>query len=258
MGYYPTCSRNSCDKNAKPTEVLKGLDVDIVKGEVFGYLGHNGAGKTTSVEILSTELKLQHGTITFHFKEGDVGVGNPSNQCLIRTKIGVCPQHNSSLADDLTCRETLRLFARLKGGIQLRQGETIDQAVENEVERRLEDVKFTSEEDADKLVSTYSGGMQRKVLIALALLGDPEVVFLDEPTAGLDPYNRRTIWDMIIAAKKNRSIILTTHFLDEADVLSDRIGIINDAEKLSNNIDSRNHQWRINHGNEPLLPKLLS
>lgn len=290
--YHPT---SSCDKNAKPTEVLKGLDLDIVKGEVFGYLGHNGAGKTTSVQILSTELKLQHGNITYHFKEGDTGVGNPSNQSSIRTKIGVCPQHNSSLANDLTCRETLRLFAYLKGGILIRQGESIDEAVESEVERRLEDVKFTSEEDADKLVSTYSGGMQRKVLIALALLGDPQVVFLDEPTAGLDPYNRRTIWDMIIAAKKDRSIILTTHFLDEADILSDRIGIIkdgrlltcgtslflkyhfgvgytlkfeadepydvtsimNDAEELTSSVDSRDHQWRIKHGNESLLPELL-
>lgn len=80
---------------------------------------------------------------------------------------------------DLTCRETLRLFAYLKGGILTQHGESLDTAVENEVQRRLDDVKFTSEEDADKLVSTFSGGMQRKVLIAMALLGDPEVVFLD-------------------------------------------------------------------------------
>jgi len=290
--------------------------------------------ETTSVEILSTELKLQHGTITYHFKDGDVPVGNSANQSLIRTKVGVCPQHNTSLAVDLTCRETLRLFAHLKGGILIKQGETVDQAVENEVSRRLKDVNFTSEEDADKLVSTYSGGMKRKVLIAMALLGDPEVVFLDgkpsyqyalprenvniylfslyacffifyfcpilifllEPTAGLDPYNRRTIWDMIIAAKKNRSIILTTHFLDEADILSDRIGIIkdgklltcgsslflkynfgvgytlkfetnksydvtsiiNDSEKISNEADSPIHRWRIKHGAESLIPELLS
>ena len=135
--------------------------------------------ETTSVEILSTELKLQHGTITYHFKDGDVPVGNSANQSLIRTKVGVCPQHNTSLAVDLTCRETLRLFAHLKGGILIKQGETVDEAVENEVSRRLKDVNFTSEEDADKLVSTYSGGMKRKVLIAMALLGDPEVVFLD-------------------------------------------------------------------------------
>jgi len=140
--YHPTCGRNACDKDAKPTEVLKGLDMDIVKGEVFGYLGHNGAGKTTSVEILYTELKLQQGKITYHFNDGDVEVGNPANQSLIRTKVGVCPQHNTSLANDLTCRETLRLFAHLKGSILIQQGESVDQAVENEVERRLKRCKF--------------------------------------------------------------------------------------------------------------------
>jgi ABC-2 type transport system ATP-binding protein len=135
--------------------------------------------ETTSVEILGTELKLQQGSITYHLREGDMKVGNAADDSIIRTKIGFCPQHNSALPQDLTCRETLRLFANLKGGIFIQEGETIQAAIENEVERRLGDVQFTSEEDADKLVSTYSGGMQRKVLIAMALLGDPEVVFLD-------------------------------------------------------------------------------
>eukprot|EP00980_Cylindrotheca_fusiformis_P002028 scaffold449_cov138-Cylindrotheca_fusiformis.AAC.4 len=135
--------------------------------------------KTTSVELLGTELKLQGGSITYHLKEGDVKLGDAANDAMIRTKIGFCPQHNKALPQDLTSRETLRLFANLKGGIAIQEGETIHEAVEHEVERRLRDVQFTSAEDADKLVSTYSGGMQRKVLIAMALLGDPEVVFLD-------------------------------------------------------------------------------
>lgn len=135
--------------------------------------------ETTSVEILGTELKLQNGSITYHLREGDIKVGNATDESIIRTKIGFCPQHNSALPQDLTCRETLRLFANLKGGIAIQEGETINTAVEQEVDRRLDDVQFTSDEDADKLVSTYSGGMQRKVLIAMALLGDPEVVFLD-------------------------------------------------------------------------------
>lgn len=108
-------------------------------------------------------------------------------------------------------------------------GQTISDAVEREVERLLEAINFTAEGDEDKPVDTYSGGMKRKVLIAMALIGSPSVIFLDEPTAGLDPYNRRAIWDMIIAAKRGRSIVLTTHFLDEADVLSDRIGILKDG-----------------------------
>eukprot|EP00526_Cylindrotheca_closterium_P003041 CAMPEP_0113643644 /NCGR_PEP_ID=MMETSP0017_2-20120614/22957_1 /TAXON_ID=2856 /ORGANISM="Cylindrotheca closterium" /LENGTH=1596 /DNA_ID=CAMNT_0000555187 /DNA_START=143 /DNA_END=4933 /DNA_ORIENTATION=+ /assembly_acc=CAM_ASM_000147 len=290
--YYPGC----CKRKDKPTEVLKGLDMTICKGEVYGYLGHNGAGKTTSAEILGAELPLQHGSVTYRFRDGEKKVGNGDDELVIRSRIGFCPQHNSSLPKDLTCRETLRLFAYLKGGILIQQeGESIDTSVENEVQRRLDDVKFTSEEDADKLVSTFSGGMQRKVLIAMALLGDPEVVFLDEPTAGLDPYNRRTIWDMIIAAKSGRSIILTTHFLDEADILSDRIGIIKDGKLLTSgsslflkhhfgvgytlSFDSEKsfdvtsviadaealpqekegtHEWRIKHGSEELIPELLS
>lgn len=278
--------------------------------------------ETTSAEILGAELPLQHGSVTYCFRDGERKVGHGDDELVIRSRIGFCPQHNSSLPKDLTCRETLRLFAKLKGGILIQQGESIDAAVENEVQRRLNDVKFTSEEDADKLVSTYSGGMQRKVLIAMALLGDPEVVFLDgerklsricahsspilkyslsfqcfvaEPTAGLDPYNRRTIWDMIIAAKSGRSIILTTHFLDEADILSDRIGIIKDGKLLTCgsslflkhhfgvgytlSFDSKKpfdvtsiisdaealpkgkegtHEWRIKHGSEQLIPELLS
>lgn len=178
--YYPACNVFSmCDKTTKTTEVLKGLDLDICQGEVFGYLGHNGAGKSTSIEILGTELELQQGDVTYHFKEGDLKVGNATDESQIRTKIGVCPQHNTSLPEDLTCRETLRLFAYLKGGLPIQEGESIDEAVEKEVARRLEDVQFTSDEDADKQVSTFSGGMKRKVLIAVALLGDPEVVFLD-------------------------------------------------------------------------------
>mmetsp|Transcript_18650 Transcript_18650/g.44881 ORF Transcript_18650/g.44881 Transcript_18650/m.44881 type:complete len:1405 (-) Transcript_18650:72-4286(-) len=220
--YYP--SRLRCNKHAEPVNVLSHLNMDVCRGEVLGFLGHNGAGKSTTVDILSTELALQNGRIIYHFQEGDTYLGGEDK--LIKTRIGVCPQHNDSLQNDLTCRETLTLFARLKGGYSIMDGQTPDDAVAGEVERRLSDVKFTSDEDCDKPVGTFSGGMKRKVLIAVALLGDPEVVYLDEPTAGLDPFNRRVIWDMIIEAKQGRSIILTTHFLDEADVLSDRIGII--------------------------------
>ena len=181
--YYP--SPLSCDKNAKPLDVLKGLDLQICRGEVFGYLGHNGCGKSTSIEVLSGELALQNGDVTYHFRDGDIRLGESSvGDDLIRPKIGVCPQHNESLQAALTCRETLTLFGSLKGGFPIKEGQTLDQALSEEVERRLSDVKFTSDEDADKPVGTFSGGMKRKVLIAVALLGDPEVVFLDEPSAG--------------------------------------------------------------------------
>mmetsp|Transcript_23021 Transcript_23021/g.43525 ORF Transcript_23021/g.43525 Transcript_23021/m.43525 type:complete len:784 (+) Transcript_23021:1519-3870(+) len=291
--YHP--SRLSCNKNAKPVDVLKGLGMDICRNEVFGYLGHNGSGKSTSIELLSTELGIQNGSVIYHFRDGDARLGDPLGDELIRTKIGVCPQHNDSLQDDLTCRETLQLFAKLKGGFSMVEGKTPEEALSSEVERRLTDVKFTSEEDCDKPVGTFSGGMKRKVLIAVALIGDPEVVLMDEPTAGLDPYNRRLIWDMIIAAKQGRSIVLTTHFLDEADVLSDRIGIIKDgklvtcgtslflkhtlgagytlkfnsansfdvqslvqdAEFIEEGSSGERQQWSLNFGSESKIPDLL-
>jgi ABC-type multidrug transport system ATPase subunit len=274
--------------------------------------------ETTSINILAGEVKLQEGNVTYHLKDGDDNLASAKDTSIIRSRIGVCPQENTALQADLTARETLRLFANLKGGITVHQGQTSDEALESEVERRLDEVKFTSEEDADKLVGTFSGGMKRKILIAMALLGDPEVVFLDgkrnvvccfqlgilciltnlssaEPTAGLDPYNRRTIWDMIIAAKKGRSIILTTHFLDEADVLSDRIGIIKGGKLITcgSSLFLKHHfgvgyqlsfdamkpidvssiigeaesiaveqsglfKWRLDHGSEPMFPKLLA
>ena len=179
--YYP--SPLSCDKTAKPVGVLKGLSLEVCRGEVFGYLGHNGSGKSTSVEVLAGELALQNGQVTYHFRGGDARLGDEGVD-IIRSKIGVCPQHNDSLQAALTCRETLALFGRLKGGFPIKEGQSLDQALSEEVERRLSDVKFTSDEDADKPVGTFSGGMKRKVLIAIALLGDPEVVWLDEPTAG--------------------------------------------------------------------------
>lgn len=292
--YYPGLF--NCIKKKKPTEVIKGLDMDICRGEVFGYLGHNGAGKTTSVHILAAELMLQGGNVTYHFKDGNADLSSAQDSVRIRSKIGLCPQHNTSLQNDLTAREYIRLFAHLKGCIPVEDDNmTVIEAVEAEVNRRLGEVKFTSGEDADKPLGTFSGGMKRKVLIAIALIGNPEVVFLDEPTAGLDPYNRRTIWDMIIAAKKGRSIILTTHFLDEADVLSDRIGIIKNgklitcgsslflkhqsgvgytltfeaemnfdvksiiasAENMTSDIGGT-YKWRLKHGCEPDFPQLLS
>lgn len=293
--YAPGCCTSSCNKAAKPTEVLTGLDMDICRGEVFGYLGHNGAGKSTSIQLFSAETALQDGSVSYNFRDGRADLSNPDDAGHVRGKIGVCPQHNDSLQDDLTGRETLRLFAQLKGCIPK---DSLDQAneeaIEQEVERRLQDIAFTSEGDADKAVGTYSGGMKRKVSIALALLGSPEVVYLDEPTAGMDPYNRRMIWNMIENAKRNRCIILTTHFLDEADVLSDRIGILKDgklitcgtslflkhhfgvgytlkfdasgavdinsivpnAEQLA--VDASGHyEWRLAHGSEPKFPDVL-
>lgn len=122
---------------------------------------------------------MQQGDVTYHFRDGTHSLAGRTSEHAIRNRIGVCPQHNSSLQDDLSARETLRLFAHLKGGIARVPGQSVFEAVEDEVDRRLIEVKFTTVGDSEKPVGTYSGGMKRKVLIAMALLGDPEVVFLD-------------------------------------------------------------------------------
>ena len=137
------------------------------------------------MQLLSAERALQDGSVTYNLSDGPAELANPDHADRVRGKIGVCPQHNDSLQDDLTCREVLRLFAQLKGGIPKRSGDqSNEEAIEEEIEHRIKDIAFTTAGDADKQVGTYSGGMKRKVSIALALLGSPEVVYLDEPTAG--------------------------------------------------------------------------
>eukprot|EP01060_Flectonema_neradi_P027057 TRINITY_DN366_c0_g2_i1.p1 TRINITY_DN366_c0_g2~~TRINITY_DN366_c0_g2_i1.p1 ORF type:complete len:1258 (+),score=187.99 TRINITY_DN366_c0_g2_i1:13-3786(+) len=212
----------------KSVDILKGLDMTICRDEVFGFLGHNGAGKTTCIRLMSGELTADSGDISFNFESGPT-----VDVKTIRKKIGVCPQHNMLLHDDDTCREILTLYANLKGNIVQRCGQSHDEAVAEEVQRRIDDMKFTSPGDEDKPLKTFSGGMKRKVSIAIACLGSPEAIFLDEPTAGMDPYNRRQVWDMILEAKKGRSVILTTHFMEEADILSDRVCIINKGKVVT-------------------------
>mmetsp|Transcript_1567 Transcript_1567/g.2417 ORF Transcript_1567/g.2417 Transcript_1567/m.2417 type:complete len:1653 (-) Transcript_1567:77-5035(-) len=217
---------------AKTTvKAVNGLNMQILKNEVYGFLGHNGAGKTTAISLLSGELLPDAGVAEFSFTEAKVEIGKGQDD-YIRTRIGVCPQHDM-LFEELTCREHLKLFAKLKGGVLVGPGETEEDAIDAEVERRLAQIKFTTPGDEDKAVGTYSGGMKRKASIAISMLGDPELVFLDEPTAGMDPFNRRIVWEMIQEAKVGKSIILTTHFMDEADILSDRIGILNHGKLVA-------------------------
>lgn len=173
-----------CCARTKPVEVLKGLDLNLCRGEVFSYLGVNGSGKTTSLKLLGGELPITHGSVTYHLREGDASMSDVTDIERVRKHVGVCPQHNDSLHGEATCREMLHLFASLKGNIPTSPGQSKEEAIDAEVERRLKDIQFTSSEDADKPIDTYSGGMKRKVCIALAFLGDPEVCFLDEPTAG--------------------------------------------------------------------------
>lgn len=199
--------------------------------DVERFLGHNGAGKTTTIKIATGELHLQGGQVTYNFSNKTARRLSECDISDVQANIGVCPQSNVVIGK-FTARATLFLFASLKGRVPLQEGQSKEDAINAEVERRIEDLQF-EEGIVDKPVDTLSGGMKRKVAIATALLGDPEVIFLDEPTAGCDPYSRRQVWELIIRSKQGRCILLTTHFLDEADVLSDRVGIISQGQMMT-------------------------
>lgn len=188
---------------------VMGLDLAIDANSCFVLLGHNGAGKTTTLRMLAGNSDVTHGDISVF------GRSIVHDMDEIRQMMGVCPQHDI-LWDKLTAREHLRLFAVIKG---MPAGK-----IEAEVELRLEQTSLTFAADAPS--SSYSGGMKRRLSIAIALIGDPKLVTLDEPTTGMDVETRREVWEMISKAKKGRVIILTTHSMEEADILGDRIGVM--------------------------------
>ncbi len=187
------------------------LDIDVESGEIFGLLGPNGAGKTTTISMLCTILKPTSGTA----KVNGFDVVKEANQ--VRKSIGLVFQ-DPSIDDRLTGRENLYMHANLYGVPPGEQKERID--------RVLKLVELESR--ADDLMRTYSGGMRRRLELGRGLLHYPKVLFLDEPTVGLDPQTRDHIWTYIRELKKAHdiTIVLTTHYMDEADRLSDRIGIM--------------------------------
>lgn len=188
------------------------LDLSVKEGEVFGLLGPNGAGKTTTIKILTTLLPPTSGEA---FIEGIDIVKRPS---AVRRIVGYVPQMLSADAS-LTGYENLLIFGKL---YEVPLDELKDRA------RKAID-RMGLSEFGDKLVRTYSGGMVRRLEIAQSALHRPKVLFLDEPTIGLDPLARRTVWDIISALRQEHgtTIFLTTHLMDEADILCDRIGIMN-------------------------------
>ena len=196
------------------TVANRGIDLDVYEGEVLSVLGPNGAGKTTLVRQITTELNPTSGSI----KIKDV---DPLLEPLkVKQMIGVIPQEGA-LFSHLTVEEHLYSFGCLKG---LRKSNARAQ-----VERLIP--LLSLEEYRQKKIKTLSGGTQRRIFIALALLGDPPILVLDEPTAGLDPAARRAVWDLISQVKRwGRTVILTTHYLEEAELLSDRIGILQGGE----------------------------
>lgn len=182
---------------------LKDMCLSLRNGELFALLGQNGAGKSTLMNILSGLTPATSGDVLNN------GYSVKDQMHVIKKFMGVCPQHNI-LAEDFTAREYLRLFAGLKG--------ILDGELEKVIEERLDAVRLLSV--ADNQISTYSGGMKRRLSVVLSTIGDPLVCYMDEPTTGMDPINRRHVWKFIESFKKDRIVILTTHSMEEAEVVS--------------------------------------
>eukprot|EP01084_Bolivina_argentea_P269164 457390_1 len=198
-----TFTSYSVTNGRREVKAVRGVSMDMYRGEVFCLLGHNGAGKTTTIGMLTGLLDATHGSA--YILQNDVT--NPNTMSEIRKHLGVCPQHDV-LWDRLSAREHLWLFARLKGVSENR--------VDKEVDQILENTGLSQDNNNDKFPPQMSGGQRRKLSLGIALIGGSQIVFLDEPTSGMDPQSRRITWDLINKEKKNRCIILTTHFMDEA------------------------------------------
>uniref|UniRef100_A0A6P7G817 ATP-binding cassette sub-family A member 9-like isoform X2 n=2 Tax=Diabrotica virgifera virgifera TaxID=50390 RepID=A0A6P7G817_DIAVI len=187
----------------KPTvTALDGINLSIYKGQITAILGHNGAGKTTLFNILTGLSSPTSGSaLVFGYD-----VSNPNDMDKIRRMTGVCPQHDI-LFDDLTPREHLEFFAAIKG-ISNRQ---------SAIEKIIREIDLLDK--IDTASRSLSGGQKRKLSIGIALIGDPKIIILDEPTAGVDPYSRRHLWNVLQNVRRDKVILLTTHFMDEADIL---------------------------------------
>ncbi|HVK78200.1 MAG TPA: ATP-binding cassette domain-containing protein [Kofleriaceae bacterium] len=195
---------------AGTVRALEGLDLTVAEGTVLGLLGPNGAGKTTTVRILTTLLRPDAGRATV------AGFDLVRQAQEVRSVIGLSGQY-AAVDENLTGRENLVLFGRLY------------QLPRPEARRRADDLleQFALTDAADRVVKTYSGGMRRRLDLACALTGRPRVLFLDEPTTGLDPRSRLVLWDVIRArVRQGTTVLLTTQYLEEADELADSIAVV--------------------------------
>ncbi len=197
--------------------VLDGIDLDVREGTVFSLLGPNGAGKTTAVNVLTTLMKPDGGTV----RVAGHDVATETKE--VRAVIGVTGQF-AAVDELLTGQENLQLMADLK-----RVGSGEGRRVVTELLERFDLV-----ESAQKMVATYFGGMRRKLDLAMTLVGNPQIIFLDEPTTGLDPRSRRTMWEIVRELVAGGvTIFLTTQYLDEADQLTDRIAVLDQGRLVA-------------------------
>jgi len=203
-------------KSYKQLHVLKGVDFEVDKGTIFALLGSNGAGKTTIVKILTTLLKQESGTASVN---GFDVTAKPDD---VRQSISLTGQF-AAVDEILTGRENLNMIARLR---HLKNPRQVADDLLN---------RFGLFDAADRGVSTYSGGMRRRLDIAMSLIGKPQVIFLDEPTTGLDPEGRIEVWKIVKElADGGTTVFLTTQYLDEAEQLANRIAILHEGRIIAN------------------------
>ena len=207
----PAIEVRGLEKSYRELHVLRGVDFEVAPGSIFALLGSNGAGKTTAVRILSTLIRPDAGTVRV------AGHDVVARAAQVRESISLTGQF-AAVDEILTGRENLVLVARLRHLAE--PGRVADDLLE----------RFALADAADRRVATYSGGMRRRLDIAMSLIGNPPVIFLDEPTTGLDPQGRLEVWQAVRnLAESGTTVLLTTQYLDEAEQLADRIAILHDG-----------------------------
>jgi ABC-2 type transport system ATP-binding protein len=204
-------------KSFGDTHALAGLDFDVAEGSILGMLGPNGAGKTTAVRVLTTLIRPDQGTATV------AGIDVLRHPAEVRAKIGVAGQY-AALDELLTGRENLRMIGRLYRVSDADARRRADELIE----------RFELADAANRIVKTYSGGMRRRLDLGAALMAQPPVIFLDEPTTGLDPKGRLAMWDLIAElARGGTTVLMTTQYLEEADRLADDIVVIDHGRAIA-------------------------
>lgn len=203
-------------KRYKNLTAVDRLDLEISKGELFALLGVNGAGKTTTIKMLTCLTKPTEGDATV----GGASITKQPEQ--VKEQIGVSPQE-TAVAPNLSVQENLELICGIHGFSREKTAEKIRELTE----------QFALDTVLQRKAGKLSGGWQRRVSIAMALIGEPKILFLDEPTLGLDVLARHDLWDVIRSLKGRTTIVLTTHYMEEAEALSDRIGILKNGRLLA-------------------------
>lgn len=212
----PAIRIRGLEKSYKKLEVLRGVDLDVAQGSILALLGSNGSGKTTIVKILATLLKKDAGTVSVN------GFDVATEAAEVRESFSLTGQF-AAVDEILTGRENLVLVATLRH--LANPGAIADELLN----------RFSLDEAASRRAGTYSGGMRRRLDIAMSLIGNPPVIFLDEPTTGLDPEARIEVWDAVKAlAHQGTTVLLTTQYLDEAEQLADQIAILHEGRILVN------------------------